>query len=103
MRSIYTFFVTFCLISLVPVNCNDRLAFWWLGKIRIFQGMLKTYPWFRLWSHSAGIRLHFLFFLAVVNPIPSCVWDPPPTAGCRGSTCSFTFYGRVVFSVITRG
>jgi hypothetical protein len=44
-----------------------------------------------------------LFFWAVFNPIPSYAWDPPPTAGCRGSTCSITFEGRVVFSVITRG
>jgi hypothetical protein len=50
------------------------------------------------------LYLHFFFFfLTVVNHIPFYAWDPPPTAGCRGSTCSNTFNGPVVFSVITRG
>jgi hypothetical protein len=54
MRSIYTFLVTFCHISLVPVNCSDRQAgILVVGEdpdtpLGVKQGVLKNYPWFRL-------------------------------------------------------
>jgi hypothetical protein len=45
-------------------------------------------------SPRTGYSTFFFFlYLAVVDPIPSYAWDPPPTAGCRGSTCSITFEG----------
>jgi hypothetical protein len=59
--------------------------------LRVIEDSVFSSLFFR-WGYSV-----FLFFLiALVNFIPSYAWGPPPTAGCRGSTCSITFNGRVV-------
>jgi hypothetical protein len=47
-------------------------------------------------SHSCSSCAMYVlhsFFIALVDPIPSYAWDPPPIVGIRGSAYSITFEG----------
>ena len=97
--------------SCLPLNKRDMCSpgiqlLWDLAAApcgyRYYRSLVHQYIYIYIYIYDPQWP-NFFVFLVVVNPIPSYAWDPPPNAGCRGSTCSITFEGPVVFSVITRG